>query len=155
MSDTLAAKVGASLVGGMLGMAFASIQGVLSVLITMMICDTAVGVLAACSDHKTKFELSILFEGWSRKIITVIIIFAVAVLQVNLTLLTDFNVPAAQTIGGGYCLVELASMIRNAAKSGVDMGPLNPLMDGLRRAMKLTPTASDVATANISGTDGG
>lgn len=126
---------------------FQTVQSIsfLGTLMVLMVCDIAVGTLAAWINKKISSTTS--FRGMGKKVIMLIAVGAGAAIG------RESNMPLAQIIAGYYCLTEMWSIIENMAKAGIPfpekvtavLEKLNPDAKPLNGVPSLsdTPSVSD------------
>jgi len=118
MFKALIAAAGATIIA-IFGPPFAQIFGLL---LALMLLDLLSAILA--NGRAGKIDPAVGYAGWRRKVMTVLVVLAVPIANevassVGVPGLTDL--PAGAAVAGGFCLVELLSIIRNAGLCGVKL----------------------------------
>lgn len=92
---------------------FLAVQSIsfLGTLMVLMVCDVAVGTIAAWMTKRISSSTS--FRGMGKKVIMLIAVGAGAAIG------RESNMPLAQIIAGYYCVTEMWSIIENMAKAGI------------------------------------
>lgn len=92
---------------------FSAVQSIsfLGTLLVLMVCDVAVGTIAAWITKRISSLTS--FRGMGKKVIMLIAVGAGAAIG------RESNMPLAQIIAGYYCVTEMWSILENMAKAGI------------------------------------
>lgn len=92
---------------------FLAVQSIsfLGTLMVLMVCDVAVGAIAAWMTKRISSSTS--FRGMGKKVIMLIAVGAGAAIG------RESKMPLAQIIAGYYCVTEMWSIIENMAKAGI------------------------------------
>ncbi len=117
--DVLIAEVKTVLVviGAAIVAVLSPVASALTVLIVLMALDLASGLVANGKRHK--LDPAVGWGGWKRKANTLLVVVALAVLQQIGAREGLPSIPAAQAVCGGFAVLEMTSIIRNAILSGV------------------------------------
>ena len=106
-----------AVIGAIVAAVLAPVGSALTVLLALMAMDLISGIIA--NGKRRKLDPAVGWGGWKRKAQTIILVLAVAVLQQIVGGETAVTLPAAQAVAGGFAVVELLSIVRNALLSGV------------------------------------
>lgn len=106
-----------AVIGAIVAAVLAPVGSALTVLLALMAMDLISGIIA--NGKGRKLDPAVGWGGWKRKAQTIILVLAVAVLQQIVGSDAAVTLPAAQAVAGGFAVVEVLSIVRNALLSGV------------------------------------
>lgn len=95
---------------------------VAQVLLVLMLADIVSGTVAAAVEGQLNSTVSA--AGIARKVQTLLLVFVVGWAGVTLGDTLGYTIPSGQIIAGAYIAREMVSLLENARRSGVDVGPL-------------------------------
>lgn len=128
VSFGLAEMAGA--VGGVVVGVWVGLGPLLQALLVLMVADVITGILAAAINGEVNSAAS--RKGLTRKALKLLLVFVIGWVSETAGAAIGVSLPAGQALAGGYCLTELVSLLENAQRAGVDLGPLARVLAGAR-----------------------
>jgi toxin secretion/phage lysis holin len=124
----------ASAIGAAVGAGLAIWLGMdvfIRALLVLMAADVATGLIAAAVNGTVSSAAS--RHGLARKAATLIVVMVTGWLSVHLGDYLGAGFPGGQAVAGACCLTELISMLENAKRAGMSLGPLDRVLQAARR----------------------
>ena len=118
-------ELGGAAIGVVVGV-WVGLDVFLRALLVLMLADVMTGLIAAALDGTVSSDAS--RKGLGRKAATLIVVLAVAWLSANLGEQLGSAFPGGQAVAASCCLTEMISMIENAQKAGMNIGPLDRVL---------------------------
>lgn len=114
-------KVVLVLLAGLVSACLASVTGALAVLVTLQVIDLITALIA--NGKLRQLDPTVGWSGWKRKSNAILIVLALAVLQMIVYEgeAIPVTIPAAQAVAGGFAILEFLSIVRNGILSGVKL----------------------------------
>lgn len=100
-------------------------------LLVAMVADIVTGVIAAGGEGQISSAVSM--RGLAKKATELILVMLTAWLTANLRGYLGEGFPAPEALAGAFFLTELVSILENAKRVGVDLGPLERVLAVARR----------------------
>lgn len=132
--DPLAA-VGA--VGGVVVGFWVGLGVFVQALLILMLADVVTGMIAAAVDGNLSSAAS--RRGLAKKATALILVMLTAWLSANLTAYLGEGFPGADAVAGAFVLTEVISILENAKRTGVNLGPLERVLQVARGANPQQP----------------
>lgn len=95
-------------------------------LLVVQVADVVTGLIAGAVEGQLSSRKS--FTGLARKSCQLILVLVVAWLSANLATYLGDGFPGADAVAGAFIVNELLSMLENAKRAGVDLGPLDRVL---------------------------
>lgn len=128
------------LVGAAVGLVMSVWMGLgvfVQALLILQLADVLTGLIAAGVYGEISSIVS--RKGLARKATALIVVMVVAWLSANLGEQLGAAFPGGQAVAASFCLTELISMLENARKIGLDLGPLDRVLQAARGAKPAPP----------------
>ena len=132
--DPLAA-VGA--VGGILVGLWVGLGVFVQALLILMVADIVTGMIAAAVEGTVSSAAS--GRGLAKKAVALILVMLTAWLSINLHAYLGEGVPGADAVAGAFILTEVISILENAKRVGVNLGPLEKVLAVARQGRSNEP----------------
>lgn len=129
------AWVGA-VVGVVVGL-WTGIGVIVQALLILMIADVITGTIAAAIEGDINSQMSA--RGLAKKATALILVMLTAWLSANLHAYLGEGFPAADAVAGFFILTEVISILENAKRTGVNLGPLERVLAVARGAQQQPP----------------
>jgi toxin secretion/phage lysis holin len=117
------------LLGGIAGAGvglWAGVSPLLQALVVLMVVDVITGVLAGAISGQVSSAVGL--RGALKKGLILALALTVSWLNAQTDLSLGVAIPAAPAVTGWFCLQELISILENAHRSGVNLGPLKAVL---------------------------
>jgi len=101
-------------------------------LLVVMVADVATGMLAAAVDGNLNSAAS--SKGLAKKAVALILVMLTAWLSSNLHAYLGDGFPGADAVAGAFILTEVISILENAKRTGVNLGPLERVLAVARQS---------------------
>ena len=101
-------------------------------LLIAMVADVATGLIAATVDGSLSSAAS--GRGFAKKGTALILVMLTAWLSLNLSTYLGEGFPCADAVAGAFILTEVISILENAKRTGVNLGPLEKVLAVARQA---------------------
>lgn len=95
-------------------------------LLVVMTADVVTGLIAAGVEGKISSHASL--RGLAKKATQLILVLLVAWLTANMSAYLGEGFPGADALAGAFVLTELVSILENAKRVGVNLGPLERVL---------------------------
>jgi len=132
--DPLAA-VGAA--GGILVGLWVGLGVFVQALLILMVADLVTGLIAAAVEGTVSSVAS--GRGLAKKADALILVMLTAWLSVNLHAYLGEGFPGADAVAGAFILTEIISILENAKRVGVNLGPLDRVLAVARQGRSTEP----------------
>lgn len=119
----------AAFVGGAVGLVVGVWLGLgvfVQALLVVMVADVVTGLIAAGVEGTISSGASL--RGLAKKAVQLILVLLVAWLSTNLRGYLGDGFPGADAVAGAFILTELISILENAKRTGVSLGPLERVL---------------------------
>lgn len=116
-------------VGAVAGIAiglWAGIGVIVQALLILMLADVVTGMIAAAVDGSLNSAVS--GRGLAKKATALILVMLTAWLSANLHEYLGDGFPGADAVAGAFILTEVISILENAKRTGVNLGPLEKVL---------------------------
>lgn len=133
----------AHLVGAAVGMVASVWVGLdvfVRALLVLMLADVLTGLIAAGIAGDISSAAS--RRGLGRKAVTLIVVLVVGWLSANLGDHLGASFPGGQAVAASCCLTELISMLENARRAGMQLGPLDRVLAAARGVQPPSPPST-------------
>lgn len=134
-TDPVAAAIGAA-VGAVVGI-WVGLGVFVQALLVVMVADVVTGLIAAGVEGTVSSKASL--RGLAKKATQLILVLLVAWLSLNLGGYLGEGFPGADAVAGAFVLTELISILENAKRTGVTLGPLDRVLAAARQAQPQPP----------------
>ena len=101
-------------------------------LLVLMVADVATGMIAAAVDGNLNSGAS--GRGLAKKGVALILVMLTAWLSLNLRGYLGDGFPGADAVAGAFILTEVISILENAKRTGVNLGPLERVLAVARQS---------------------
>lgn len=101
-------------------------------LLIVMVADVVTGLIAAGVEGRINSAASL--RGLAKKAMQLILVMLTAWLSANLREYLGDGFPGADAVAGAFILTELISILENAQRTGVNLGPLGRILAVARQA---------------------
>jgi toxin secretion/phage lysis holin len=101
-------------------------------LLIAMVADVATGLIAATVDGSLSSAAS--GRGFAKKGTALILVMLTAWLSLNLSTYLGEGFPGADAVAGAFILTEVISILENAKRTGINLGPLEKVLAVARQA---------------------
>lgn len=118
------AAVGA--VAGMVMSLWLGLTVFVQALLVVMIADVVTGLIAASVEGRVSSHASM--RGLAKKSMQMILVMLVAWLSANLRGYLGDGFPGADAVAGAFIVTELISILENAKRVGINLGPLERIL---------------------------
>ena len=105
---------------------WAGIGVILQALLILMVADIITGTIAAAVEGTINSQMSA--KGLAKKATALILVMVTAWLSANLTAYLGEGFPGADAVAGAFLLTEVISILENAKRTGVNLGPLERVL---------------------------
>lgn len=106
-------------------------------LLVVMVADVITGLIAAGVEGKVSSHAS--RRGLAKKSMQMILVLLVAWLTANMSAYLGEGFPGADALAGAFVLTELVSILENAKRVGVNLGPLERVLAIARQSTPPDP----------------
>lgn len=103
-----------------------SIGVIVQALLILMIADVLTGTIAAAVEGSINSQMSA--KGLAKKATALILVMLTAWLSANLHVYLGEGFPGADAVAGAFILTEVISILENAKRTGVNLGPLERVL---------------------------
>ena len=128
------AAVGA--VAGMVMSLWLGLTVFVQALLVVMIADVVTGLIAASVEGSVSSHASM--RGLAKKSMQMILVMLVAWLSANLRGYLGDGFPGADAVAGAFIVTELISILENAKRVGISLGPLERILAVARQTQPPT-----------------
>lgn len=105
---------------------WAGIGVILQALLILMVADIVTGTIAAAVEGTINSQMSA--KGLAKKATALILVMVTAWLSANLHEYLGEGFPGADAVAGAFLLTEVISILENAKRTGVNLGPLERVL---------------------------
>lgn len=116
---------------GLVVAAWINIGAIIQVLIVLMLADIVSGMLAAIVDGGISSEKS--RRGMAKKALELLLVMTVGYAAQHLGSDYGITLPGGNIVAGFFCTTELVSILENAARAGINLGPLKVVLEITRK----------------------
>lgn len=109
-------------------------------LLVVMVADVITGLIAAGVEGRISSAASL--RGLAKKSTQLILVLLVAWLSANLRGYLGDGFPGADAVAGAFILTEVISILENAKRTGVQLGPLERVLAVARQAQPPPPPSA-------------
>ena len=95
-------------------------------LLVVMVVDVVTGLIAAGVENRISSGASM--KGLAKKAMQLILVLLTAWLQLNLSGYLSDGFPGTEAVAGAFIVTELISILENAKRTGVSLGPLERVL---------------------------
>lgn len=106
-------------------------------LLILMVADLVTGLIAAAVEGTVSSAAS--GKGLAKKAVALILVMLTAWLSANLTQYLGEGFPGADAVAGAFVLTEIISILENAKRVGVNLGPLERVLAVARQGRPQEP----------------
>ena len=124
------------LAGSGIGLAVAAWIGIgpfIQVLLVLMLADIISGMLAAIVTGGMSSDRS--RRGMAKKAMELLLVLVVGYMSEHLGSDAGFSLPAGKAVAGFFCATELVSILENAVRAGINIGPLKAVLEITRKTI--------------------
>ena len=105
---------------------WAGIGVIVQALLILMLADIVTGLIAASVEGTVSSTVSM--RGLAKKATALILVMLTAWLSANLHAYLGDGFPGADAVAGAFILTEIISILENAKRTGVNLGPLERVL---------------------------
>lgn len=109
-------------------------------LLVVMVADVVTGLIAAGVEGRISSGASL--KGLAKKAVQLILVMLVAWLQSNMSGYLGDGFPGTEAVAGAFIVTELISILENAKRVGVNLGPLERVLAVARQTQPAQPPTS-------------
>ena len=110
-------------------------------LLILQVADVVTGLIAAAVDGNLNSAAS--GRGLAKKGVALILVMLTAWLSINLRGYLGDGFPGADAVAGAFILTEVISILENAKRTGINLGPLERVLAVARQAQPPPTTGAD------------